>query len=51
MKKEALLAMKAQGKPVRTGGVPQALSVSKAVKILRGKGDIVSPKRCNYALS
>lgn len=55
MEKHVLNAMKAAGKPVRPGEIATALegdgkAVSKALKRLKDKGQIISPKRCYYSL-
>ncbi|MCG8565737.1 MAG: MarR family transcriptional regulator [Desulfobacterales bacterium] len=55
MEKDVLNAMKEAGKPVRPGEIAKALNVeskdvSKAIKALKEKGEVVSPKRCYYAL-
>jgi len=55
MEKDVLEVMKAAGKPVRPGDIAKALSldskaVSKVVKALKESGEVVSPKRCYYAL-
>ncbi len=54
--KEALVlqAMKEAGKPVRPGELAKTLGleskeISKIIKKLREKGEVVSPKRCYYA--
>jgi biotin operon repressor len=49
-----LEAMEKAGKPVRPGDVAKATGlakneVSKAIKSLKKKGKIISPKRCFYA--
>jgi biotin operon repressor len=56
MEKDVLAAMKAAGKPVRPGEIAKTLSldskeVSKAIKTLKEKGKVISPKRCYYSLS
>ncbi|WP_207263788.1 transcriptional regulator [Desulfovibrio sp. Huiquan2017] len=53
MKDKVLQAMRDAGKPVRPGDVAKALGVdgkdvSKAIKILKEEGSVVSPKRCYY---
>lgn len=55
MEKRVLDAMKTAGKPVRPGDIAKALSadgkeVSKAIKTLKEKGEVISPKRCYYSL-
>ncbi len=55
MENKVLTAMKAAGKPVRPGEIAKQLNidskeVSKAIKSLKGKGKIISPKRCYYSL-
>ena len=55
MKEKVLDAIKAAGKPVRPGDIAKALSVeskeiSKAIKALKEKGEVISPKRCYYSL-
>ncbi len=55
MENKVLTAMKAAGKPVRPGEIAKELNldtkeVSKAIKSLRTKGEIISPKRCYYSL-
>ncbi len=55
MEKEILKVMKEADKPVRPGEIAKALEVdskevSKAIKFLKAKGDIISPKRCFYSL-
>ncbi len=54
--REALVlqAMKEAGKPVRPGELAKKLGleskeVSKIIKKLREKGEVISPKRCYYA--
>jgi Mn-dependent DtxR family transcriptional regulator len=47
-------AMKKAGKPIRPGDVAKATGidskeVSKAIKELKKKGKVTSPKRCFYA--
>jgi len=53
MKDDVLKAMQDAGKPVRPGDVAKALDVdskevSKAIKVLREEGKVISPKRCYY---
>lgn len=53
MKDTVLKAMREAGKPVRPGDVAKALNVdskevSKAIKVLKEEGAVVSPKRCYY---
>lgn len=55
MEKDVLNAMKTAGKPVRPGEIAKALNVeskevSKAIKSLKEKGQVISPKRCYYSL-
>ncbi len=55
MEKKVLNAMKEADKPVRPGDIAKALDVdskevSKAIKSLKNKGEIISPKRCYYSL-
>ncbi|THB78904.1 MAG: HTH domain-containing protein [Desulfobacteraceae bacterium] len=55
MEKDILKAMADAGKPVRPGDIAKALevdskAVSKAIKSLKEKGQIISPKRCYYSL-
>ncbi len=55
MEDKVLKAMKDAGKPVRPGEIAKVLEVeskevSKAIKSLKEKGDIISPKRCYYSL-
>ncbi len=55
MENNVLKAMKAAGKPVRPGEIAKALEidskeVSKAIKSLKEKGQVISPKRCYYSL-
>jgi Mn-dependent DtxR family transcriptional regulator len=55
MEKDVLTAMKEAGKPVRPGEIAKALDVeskeiSKAIKSLKEKGQVISPKRCYYSL-
>ncbi len=56
MEQDVLNAMKAADKPVRPGDIAKALNieskeVSKIIKSLKKKGEIVSPKRCYYSLA
>jgi len=56
MESQVLKAMKQAGKPVRPGEIAKMLNmeskeVSKAINALKKKGEIVSPKKCYYALS
>jgi len=51
-----LEVMKKAGKPVRPGDIAKMLGVeskevSQAIKELKKKGKIISPKRCFYALT
>ncbi|HEC87392.1 MAG TPA: HTH domain-containing protein [Thermoplasmatales archaeon] len=51
---KVLEAMKEAGKPVRPGDIAKMLGVdskevSKAIKELKEKGEVISPKRCFYA--
>lgn len=53
MKDTVLKAMQAAGKPVRPGDIAKTLGVdskevSKAIKVLKEEGCVVSPKRCYY---
>ena len=55
MEKRILKAMKDAGKPVRPGDIAKSLEVdskeiSKTIKVLKEKGEIISPKRCFYSL-
>lgn len=55
MEEKVLNAMKEADKPVRPGEIAKALDVdskevSKAIKSLKNKGEIISPKRCYYSL-
>jgi Mn-dependent DtxR family transcriptional regulator len=55
MEKQILKAMKEAGKPVRPGEIAKSLKVdskevSKAIKSLKEKGEVISPKRCFYSL-
>ncbi len=55
METKVLMAMKEAGKPVRPGEIAKALDVdskevSKAIKSLKNKGEVISPKRCFYSL-
>ena len=52
--KMVLEAMKKAGKPVRPGDVAKLVGleskeVSKVIKNLKKKGEVISPKRCYYA--
>lgn len=54
IEESVLKTMKEAGKPLRPGDVAKALGVdskeiSKAIKVLRKEGRVVSPKRCYYA--
>ncbi len=56
MEKKVLAAMKKAGKPVRPGDVAKMVGVeskevSKIISGLKKKGQVMSPKRCYYALS
>lgn len=56
MEEQVLNAMKDAGKAVRPGEIAKALDVdskqvSKAIKSLKQKGRVISPKRCYYSLS
>lgn len=56
MEKKILAAMKKAGKPVRPGDISKLLGVdskevSKVIGILKEKGEVISPKRCYYALA
>lgn len=53
MENKVLKAMTEAGKPVRPGDVAKALGVdskevSKAIKVLKENGKVISPKRCFY---
>jgi Mn-dependent DtxR family transcriptional regulator len=53
MEKKVLAAMKKAGKPVRPGDIAKELGVeskdvSTAIKTLKAKGKVISPKRCYY---
>ncbi len=55
MEDKVLKAMKDAGKPVRPGEIAKTLDVeskevSKAIKTLKEKGEVISPKRCYYSL-
>ncbi len=55
MEKKIIKAMKDAGKPVRPGDIAKSLEVdskeiSKVIKTLKEKGEIISPKRCFYSL-
>ena len=55
MEEKVLKAMKEANKPVRPGDIAKALDVeskevSKAIKSLKNKGEVISPKRCFYSL-
>jgi Mn-dependent DtxR family transcriptional regulator len=55
MEKRILKVMKDAGKPVRPGDIAKSLKVdskevSKTIKALKEKGEIISPKRCFYSL-
>jgi len=54
METDVLNVMKAAGKPVRPGDIAKTLNieskdVSKAIKSLKEKGKVISPKRCYYS--
>jgi len=56
MEKKVLNAMKKAGKPVRPGEVAKMIGeeskeVSKILSGLKKKGQVISPKRCYYALN
>ena len=56
MEEKILSAMEKAGKPVRPGEIAKDLDtdskeVSKAIKSLKAKGKVISPKRCYYALA
>ncbi len=56
MKDKVLDAMKKAGKPVRPGDIAKILGVdskevSKAIKVLREEGKVISPKRCYYSVT
>ncbi len=55
MEQKVLKAMEDAGKPVRPGEIAKALDVdskevSRTIKALKEKGEIISPKRCFYSL-
>jgi len=55
MENQILKAMKDADKPVRPGDIAKSLGVdskevSKAIKSLKEKGEVISPKRCFYSL-
>ncbi len=55
MESEVLKAIKDAGKPVRPGDIAKSMEkeskeISKAIKSLKEKGKIISPKRCFYSL-
>lgn len=55
MEKDVLTAIEKAGKLVRPGEIAKVLDVeskevSKAIKSLKEKGQVVSPKRCYYSL-
>ena len=56
MERDVLKAIKDAGKPVRPGDIAKSLEVdskevSKAIKSLKEKGKVISPKRCFYSLA
>ncbi len=56
MEKEILSAMRKAGKPVRPGDLAKMMgvdskAVTKAINALKEKGEVISPKRCYYALT
>lgn len=56
MEKRVLDAMRKAGKPVRPGDIAKLLDVdskevSKAISVLKEKGEVISPKRCYYSLA
>ena len=56
MEKKVLNAMKKADKPVRPGDIAKVLNieskeVSKVIKSLKEKGQVISPKRCYYSLA
>ena len=56
MEKKVLAAMKKAGKPVRPGEVAKMVGaeskeISKIISGLKKKGQVMSPKRCYWALS
>ena len=56
MEKEILEAMKKAGKPVKPGEVANMIGeeskdVSKVISKLKKDGNVISPKRCYYALA
>lgn len=55
MEKKVIEAMEKAGKPVRPGEIADAIGieskeVSKIIAKLKKTGDVISPKRCYYAL-
>ena len=55
MENQILKAMKDADKPVRPGDIAKSLGVdskkvSKAIKFLKKRGAVISPKRCFYSL-
>ena len=55
MEKEVIGAMKRAGKPVRPGDIAKMLGVdskeiSKAITLLKKRGEVISPKKCYYSL-
>jgi len=56
MEKKVLEAIKKAGKPVRPGEVAKMIGeeskdVSRVISKLKKSGEVISPKRCYYALS
>ncbi|MBF0201990.1 MAG: transcriptional regulator [Desulfamplus sp.] len=55
MEKKVIEAMEKAGKPVKPGDIAQSLGieskeVSKIIAKLKKSGEVISPKRCYYAL-
>ncbi|MET1124182.1 MAG: helix-turn-helix domain-containing protein [Archaeoglobaceae archaeon] len=55
MEEQVLEVLKRSGKPMRPGDIAKEIGVdskdvSKAIKVLREKGVVYSPKRCYYAV-
>lgn len=56
MEKAIVEAMKKSNKPVRPGDIAKLLNVdskevSKVINDLKKRGEVISPKRCYYALA
>lgn len=56
MEKAIIEAMKKSGKPVRPGDIAKLLDVdskkvSEVISDLKKRGEVISPKRCYYALA